>query len=79
MLTRAMVPESLDALLAGAEHALGDPGFVALNKRCWEARDRSPEDPRLEELATAVADAFLPGPELLTIPESVRARADDSR
>jgi hypothetical protein len=33
VLTRAMVPESLDALLAGAEHALGDPGFVALDKR----------------------------------------------
>ncbi|GAA1077971.1 MerR family transcriptional regulator [Nocardiopsis metallicus] len=79
VLTRAMAPESLDSLLTGAEHALGDPGFVALNKRCWEARDWSPDDPRLEELATAVADAFLADPELLTIPESLRTRTDTSR
>lgn len=79
VLARALVPDGFDDFLTEAEHALDDTRFVALNKQCWAAKDWEPDDPRIEELATAVADRFLVNPALLAIPNSLQARADVTR
>ncbi|MFI9325789.1 MerR family transcriptional regulator [Kitasatospora aureofaciens] len=79
VLARALVPDGFDDFLTEAEHALDDTRFVALNKQCWAAKDWDPDDPRLEELATAVADRFLANPALLAIPNGLQARTDVTR
>lgn len=79
VLTRALVPDGFDDYLTVAEHALDDTRFVALNKRCWAAKDWTPDDPRIEELATAVADRFLATLALLAISNGLQARTDATR
>lgn len=79
VLGRALVTDGFDVLLAEAEHALDDSRFVALNKQCWAAKDWEPDDPRIEELATAVADRFLANPALLAIQNGLQARTDATR
>jgi DNA-binding transcriptional MerR regulator len=79
VLARALVPDGFDDYLTGAEHALDDTRFVALNKQCWAAKGWEPDDPRVEELATAVADRFLANPALLAISNGFQARTDATR
>ena len=76
VLVRALVPEGFDDYLSQVEHALDDPRYVSLIKRCWRAREREPNDPRVDELATAMADYLVADPSLLAIPTGLQARAD---
>ncbi|GGK19429.1 MerR family transcriptional regulator [Streptomyces camponoticapitis] len=76
VLTRALVPEVLDNFLTMLEHWTGDPEFVELTKRGWEAMSWDPDDPRIEELATATAGKLLADRALLAMPTSFQNRSD---
>lgn len=76
VLSRALAPEILDTFLTHLEHRLGDPEFVDLTKRGWEARHWAPDDPRIEELAAAVAANLLAERGLLTMPTGFWKRSD---
>ncbi|NUS05071.1 MAG: MerR family transcriptional regulator [Nonomuraea sp.] len=76
VLARALVPEGFDDYLAHIEDALDDPRFVALIRRAAEAAAWEPDDPRVAELATAVADHFLANPAQLKIVTGLQARTD---
>ncbi|MGA5821651.1 MerR family transcriptional regulator [Kitasatospora sp. NPDC094028] len=65
VLARALVPEVLDGFLTQLEHGLDDPEYVDLVKRGWEAESWDPDDPRIEELAAAMAERYLANPALL--------------
>lgn len=51
----ALAPESVADWVAGKEEALADPEFRRLYLACDEAMDWEPDDPRLSDLATAMA------------------------
>jgi DNA-binding transcriptional MerR regulator len=74
VLTRALVPEIFDSFLTRLEHSLGDPESVELTKRGWDARDWDTGDPRIEELASALADKLLANRALLAMPSGFRSR-----
>ncbi|WP_433516738.1 MerR family transcriptional regulator [Nonomuraea sp. CA-143628] len=76
VLARALVPEGFDDYLSHLEHALEDTRFVALIKRGAEAADWEPDDPRIAELATAMADHFLANPAHLKIVTGLQARTE---
>ncbi|APR77010.1 regulatory protein, MerR [Minicystis rosea] len=76
VLARAMVPEDFDGFMTLLERRLDDPEFVALLKRSWEAASWAPDDPRLEDLATAVADNLLAHHIPKTLPDGFRATPD---
>lgn len=76
VLARALVPWDFDDFLTQIEHSLEDAQYVALLKRNWEASAWEPDDPRVAELATAIADHLLANPELLAIPTSLRGKTD---
>ncbi|MEV0584596.1 MerR family transcriptional regulator [Nonomuraea sp. NPDC050310] len=76
VLARALVPEGFDDFLAHVEHALDDPAFVALSRRASEAAAWEPDDPRVAELATAMAEHFLANPAHLKIVTGLQARTD---
>ncbi|MFI9841901.1 MerR family transcriptional regulator [Nonomuraea sp. NPDC051941] len=76
VLIRALVPEGFDDYVTKVERALDDPQYVSLVKRLWCAAEWEPDDPRVDELATAMADHFLAHPSLLPIPAGLRARDD---
>jgi DNA-binding transcriptional MerR regulator len=79
VLVRALVPDEFGDYLTEAEHALDDTRFVELVKQCWAARDLEPADPRIEELATALADRFLVNRALLAFSNNLQARTDATR
>ncbi|WP_327104900.1 MerR family transcriptional regulator [Nonomuraea glycinis] len=76
VLARALVPERFDDYLTHVEHALDDTRFVALIKRATEAAAWEPDDPRIAELATAMADHFLANPAHLKIVTGLQARTE---
>ncbi|MGW0202563.1 MerR family transcriptional regulator [Nonomuraea sp. NPDC003201] len=76
VLARALVPEGFDDYLTHVENALEDTRFVALIKRGAEATAWEPDDPRLAELATAMADHFLANPAHLKIVTGLQARTE---
>ncbi|MEU7748457.1 MerR family transcriptional regulator [Nonomuraea sp. NPDC049158] len=76
VLARALVPEGFDDYLTHVEHALEDTRFVALIKRGAEATDWAPDDPRIAELATAMAEHFLANPAHLKIVTGLQARTE---
>ncbi|MEV0949622.1 MerR family transcriptional regulator [Promicromonospora sp. NPDC050249] len=76
VLFRALVPEGFDSFVTQLEHRLDDPEFVDLTQRSWEALSWDPDDPRVEELASALAANLLAKPELLAMPAGFRARPD---
>ncbi|GIH21612.1 MerR family transcriptional regulator [Rugosimonospora africana] len=78
VLARALVPGGFDGFLTQLEHWLDDPEYIDLTKRGWEAETWEPDDPRIEELATAMADHYLANPILLGNPTSLRAWANAS-
>ncbi|MFI9782736.1 MerR family transcriptional regulator [Kitasatospora sp. NPDC051984] len=78
VLARALVPEGFEGFLAQLERGLDDPEFVRLTKLGWEAEAWDADDPRIEELATALAARYLANPALLGDPASLRAWAKAS-
>ncbi len=78
VLARALVPEGFDGFLTQLEHGLDDPEYIALTKRGQEAETWDPDDPRIEELAAAMADRYLANPALLGDHASLRAWATAS-
>ncbi|MFK0202829.1 hypothetical protein [Streptomyces lavendulae] len=75
------VPEILDAFLARLERGLDDPGYVELTRRGLEAAAWEPDDPRIEELASELADRLLAdglptGRALSALPAGSRGRSD---
>ncbi|MBG0823169.1 hypothetical protein HS048_20780 [Planomonospora sp. ID91781] len=76
VLARALVPEGFDDYLTHVGHALDDARFVALTKRATEAAAWEPDDPRVAELATAMADRFLADPAHLKIVTGLQARTE---
>ncbi|GAA5105737.1 MerR family transcriptional regulator [Nocardia iowensis] len=76
VLARALVPEGFDDYLTDVENALDDTRFVALTKRAAEATAWAPDDPRIDELATAAAEHYLANPGLLKIVTGMRARTE---
>ncbi|MFD5463709.1 MerR family DNA-binding transcriptional regulator [Kitasatospora sp. NPDC127059] len=73
VLARVLVPAGFDGFLAQLEHRLADQEFVELSMRAWEAGSWEPDDPRIEELAAAMADRLLANPALLGDADSMRA------
>ncbi|MBD0741433.1 MerR family transcriptional regulator [Streptomyces sp. CBMA152] len=59
VLARALVPQGFDGFLAQLEQGLDDPEYVDLTRRGLEAESWELDDPRIEELATAMADRYL--------------------
>ncbi|WP_106401376.1 MerR family transcriptional regulator [Actinocorallia populi] len=76
VLAKALVPEGFDDYLTRFEHAIEDPRLVALTKRVAEAASWEPDDPRIAELATAVADHYLADPALLKTVTGLQARTE---
>ncbi|WP_410638457.1 MerR family transcriptional regulator [Amycolatopsis sp. lyj-346] len=77
VLARAMAPELFGIFLTQLEHRLDDPGFVELTQRAWEARSWPPDDPRIGELASALAGNLLANREHLAVPTDFRPGSDD--
>ncbi|MGW0050309.1 MerR family transcriptional regulator [Nocardia cyriacigeorgica] len=73
VLARALVPDGFDRYLTDLEQALDDPGYVALIQRAAEAAAWDPDDPRIDELATAMADHYLANPAHLEIVTGLQA------
>ncbi|WP_022892588.1 MerR family transcriptional regulator [Agromyces subbeticus] len=73
VLARALLPDGFDAFVAQTELRLDDPRYVELIQLGWEAENWDPDDPRIEELAAAMADLYLANPALLGDPEVMRA------
>ncbi|MBG0812748.1 MerR family transcriptional regulator [Planomonospora sp. ID82291] len=76
VLIRALVPEGFDDYISRVERGLDDPRYASLIRRMWRAAEWEPDDPRIGELATALADHCLAHPELLPVPAGLRARTD---
>ncbi|MEU8900862.1 MerR family transcriptional regulator [Nocardia sp. NPDC048505] len=76
VLARALVPEGFDDYLTNVEPALEDPEFVALSKRAAEAATWAPDDPRLVEIADAMAEHYLANPAHLKIVTGLQARTE---
>ncbi|MBD0692758.1 MerR family transcriptional regulator [Streptomyces sp. CBMA123] len=73
VLARVLVPTGFDGFLAQLEHRLDDQEFVELSMCAWEAGSWEPDDPRIEELAAAMAERFLANPALLGDADSLQA------
>ena len=65
VLARALAPDFLDGFLGQLEQRLDDPEHVELQKRSWEALSWDPDDPRVDELASALAENLLAERELM--------------
>ncbi|WP_020670121.1 MerR family transcriptional regulator [Amycolatopsis nigrescens] len=78
VLARALAPEFFDLFLTQLEHRLDDPEFIDLTKRGWDAQSWDPDDPRIDELASALADNLLANRELLAMPAGYQPRSDDA-
>jgi DNA-binding transcriptional MerR regulator len=76
VLARALDPDILDSFLTRLDHALDNPDFVELTKLGIQAMSWDPDDPRIEELATALADNLLADRAQLEIPTAIRNRPD---
>jgi MerR family transcriptional regulator, thiopeptide resistance regulator len=78
VLIKALVPEGFDDYLCRIERAHDDPQYMSLIKRMWRAAEWEPDDPRVDELATAIADHFIAHPALLPIPAGLQDRTDSA-
>ncbi|MCK2239209.1 MULTISPECIES: MerR family transcriptional regulator [unclassified Crossiella] len=76
VLARALVPEDFDTYLGNVAAALDDPRFVELQRLGWASADWDPDDPRLDELATATAEHYLANPARLAIVTAFQGRTD---
>ncbi|WP_150253957.1 MerR family transcriptional regulator [Nocardiopsis deserti] len=73
VLAKALVPEGFDDYLTDIEHALRDPHFVELTKRSAGIIGWAPDDPRVAELATDMAEYYLANPAQLRIVTGLQA------
>jgi DNA-binding transcriptional MerR regulator len=76
VLAKALVPEGFDEYLVHVEQALLDSRFLDLSKRAAESAAWEPDDPRIDALATALADHYLAHPERLRIVTGLQARTE---
>ncbi|MFD6396675.1 MerR family transcriptional regulator [Nocardia sp. NPDC060249] len=76
VLARALVPEGFDDYLTNVENALDDTEFLTLSRRASESATWEPDDPRIEEVATALAEHYLANPEQLKIVTGLQARTE---
>ncbi|MEV6655494.1 MerR family transcriptional regulator [Nocardia fluminea] len=76
VLARALVPEGFDDYLTNVENALEDTEFLALSRRASESATWEPDDPRVEEVATALAAHYLAHPAQLKIVSGLQAPTD---
>ncbi|MFE9221643.1 MerR family transcriptional regulator [Streptomyces lavendulae] len=76
VLARALVPELFDSFLTQLEGWLDDPGWIELTKRGWEAMSWDPDDPRIDALASELADRLLAERERLAMADGFRNRSD---
>ncbi|GCD41590.1 MerR family transcriptional regulator [Streptomyces paromomycinus] len=76
VLARALVPEIVDSFLTRLELLLDDPEHVELTRRGWDARSWEPDDPRIEELASALTDKLLADRARLTMPAGFGKQTD---
>ncbi|KOX14151.1 MerR family transcriptional regulator [Saccharothrix sp. NRRL B-16348] len=76
VLARALVPGGFDDYLTDFGQALDDTRLVDLTRRAAEAAAWDPDDPRIADLATAVADHYLADPALLKTVIGLRAGTD---
>ncbi|MCX4902415.1 MerR family transcriptional regulator (plasmid) [Streptomyces sp. NBC_01369] len=76
VLARALVPEIFDSFLTRLEHGLDDPEFVDLTKRGLDATSWDLDDPRIEELASALSDKLLADRALLALPTGSQNQSD---
>ncbi|WP_049562106.1 MerR family transcriptional regulator [Nonomuraea sp. SBT364] len=76
VLARALIPEIFDSFLTQLEHSIADPLIVELTKRGLAARSWDPDDPRIEELASALADRLLANRTALTMPAGLGKQSD---
>ncbi|WP_308014534.1 MerR family transcriptional regulator [Nocardia coffeae] len=76
VLAKALVPEGFEDYLTHLEHALDDPRYVALIRGAAEAAAWQPDDPRIDELATAMAEHYLANPAQLKIVTGMQARTE---
>jgi DNA-binding transcriptional MerR regulator len=65
VLARALAPDFFDGFVAQLEHRLDDPEYLRLWKRSWDVMSWDPDDPRLDELASELADNLLTGRALM--------------
>ncbi|MGY0499066.1 MerR family transcriptional regulator [Nocardia sp. FBN12] len=76
VLAKALVPEGFDDYLAGVENAIEDPQFLAVYRDASVAMSWAPDDPRIDDVATAVADHYLANPDHLEIVTGLQARTE---
>jgi DNA-binding transcriptional MerR regulator len=76
VLFRALIPEGFNLFLTELEYRLDDSDFIDLTKRSWEALSWDPDDPRIDELASALSDNLLANRERLAIPTGFLDRPD---
>jgi DNA-binding transcriptional MerR regulator len=76
VLARALMPEFFDVFLTHLEHRLDDPEFVDLTKRALDTRSWDTDDPRIDELASALADNLLANHEHLAMPTGLPPSPD---
>ncbi|MCO7193062.1 MerR family transcriptional regulator [Pseudonocardia sp. McavD-2-B] len=65
ILAKSLGPEFFDGYLTLLDRRLADPVYVELQKRGWTAASWRPDDPRLDDLAGAIADNLLKDRELM--------------
>lgn len=76
VLFRALMPEGFDSFVTQLEYRLDDPEHVDLTQRAWDALSWDPDDPRIEDLASALADNLLANRERLAVPADFTFHAD---
>lgn len=76
VLAKALIPEGFDDYLTDIEHALRDPRFMELTKRSAEVIGWEPNDPRVAELATDMAEHYLANPAQLKIVTGLQAHTE---
>ena len=74
-LMQALVPD-FDAYLDQIDRAFEDVRYISLLQRSWEATSWNPYDPRVEELATSIAEHQLANPELVALSSTFRGDGD---
>ena len=75
ILMKALVPD-FDAYLNQIEQAFEDTRYVALLRLSWEASGWSPQDPRVEELATSIAEHLSANPQLVALATTFQSGGD---
>jgi len=75
----ALMPDGYDHFLTQLEHRFADAEFVDLMKRSWDVLSWSPDDPRIDELASALAAKLLANRALLEAETGFLARPDAAK